>query len=116
MNHGEIKMEPAMKPALAGGWLRTWLGRFCFAWTFVLLTEGGLAQPAAPQTSATASTELNLEDLINLQVTSVSKKEEKLSDAATAITVLNNDDIRRSGATSVMEALRMVPGADVAQV
>ena len=60
--------------------------------------------------------DISLEDLVNIKVTSVSKKEENLFDAPAAISVLSNDDIRRSGATSVPEALRWVPGMVVGQV
>jgi iron complex outermembrane receptor protein len=60
--------------------------------------------------------DLSLEDLMNVTVTSVSKKEEKLADAAAAIFVLSNDDLRRSGATSLPEALRLVPGLDVGAI
>ncbi|MDX1953729.1 MAG: TonB-dependent receptor [Verrucomicrobiota bacterium] len=60
--------------------------------------------------------ELDLEKLAEVEVTSVSKKAQKLSDAAAAISVLSNEDIRRSGATSIPEALRLVPGLNVAQV
>lgn len=59
---------------------------------------------------------MDLDSLVNTKVTSASKREENLSDVATAITVLSNDDLRRSGATSVAQALTMVPGMDVAQV
>jgi iron complex outermembrane receptor protein len=58
--------------------------------------------------------DLSLEDLVNVKVTSVSKHEENLNDAAAAIFVLSNDDIRRSGATTVADALRLVPGMQVA--
>lgn len=54
-------------------------------------------------------------DLSQLTVTSVSLREQKLSDAAAAIYVIRNEDIRRSGATSIPEALRMAPGIEVAQ-
>ncbi len=53
---------------------------------------------------------------MNESITSVSKKEQKFSDAAAAITVLSNDDLRRSGATTLMEALRLVPGLNVGEV
>lgn len=58
---------------------------------------------------------LSMEQLGNIEVTSVSKHSEKASEAAAAIFVVTNDDIRRSGATSIPEALRMVPGLSVAQ-
>lgn len=59
---------------------------------------------------------LSLEDLLGIEVTSVAKKRERLSDAAAAIFVITNEDIRRSGATSIPEALRMVPGLQVARI
>ncbi len=59
--------------------------------------------------------EMSLEELLDVEVTSVSKKAEKRSDAAAAIFVITNDDIRRSGVTSIPEALRMVPGMSVAR-
>src|ERR1700688_673028 len=61
-------------------------------------------------------TAITLEDLMNLQVTSVSKRAQKLADAAAAIFVITQDDIRRSGASSIPEALRMVPGLEVARI
>jgi iron complex outermembrane receptor protein len=61
-------------------------------------------------------TELSLEELMNIEVTSVAKKEQKLSEAAAAIYVITQEDIHRSGATSIAEALRMVPGLQVAQI
>ncbi|MBC8009548.1 MAG: TonB-dependent receptor [Burkholderiales bacterium] len=60
--------------------------------------------------------DLSLEELMNETVTSVSKREQKLTDAAAAVTVLTNDDIRRSGVTSVADALRLVPGMSVGSV
>jgi len=66
--------------------------------------------------SATNLMELSLEELVNLQITSVSKKEQRLGDAPAAIFVLNDDDLRRSGATTVPDALRLVPGLQVAAI
>jgi iron complex outermembrane receptor protein len=74
---------------------------------------------AAIPTYATEETDLfdmPLESLMNIEVTSVSKKEEKLSEAASAIYVITQEDIRRGGFTNVPEALRMVPGIHVAQI
>jgi len=53
---------------------------------------------------------------MNIQVTSVSKIEQKLSQVAAAIFVISQDDIRCSGATNVPDLLRMVPGLDVPQI
>lgn len=61
-------------------------------------------------------TQFTLEELANYPVTSVSKSEEKLSTAAAAIHVITQEDIRRSGVTSIPEALRMAPGVQVGRV
>lgn len=61
-------------------------------------------------------TQLDMADLLNVQVTSVSKKAQALSDAPSAIFVISNEDIKRSGVTSIPEALRMAPGIDVARI
>ncbi len=61
-------------------------------------------------------TELSLEELSSLEVTSVSRKEEPLADAAAAIAVVTRESIRRSGATTIPEALRLVPGLHVGQI
>jgi len=61
-------------------------------------------------------TQLSLEELMNVEVTSVSKKKQKLSGSAAAIFVITQEDIRRSGVTSIPEALRMVPGLHVARL
>jgi iron complex outermembrane receptor protein len=58
----------------------------------------------------------SLEQLMNIDVTSASKREQKVSSVAAAIHVVTQEDIRRSGATSIPDLLRMVPGVDVAQV
>jgi iron complex outermembrane receptor protein len=75
-----------------------------------------LCGPAAgtTQTAATEDfTELSLQELLDLQVTSVSKHAEPLRHAAAAISVLNGDEIRRAGARTIAEALRLVPGLQV---
>ncbi len=59
---------------------------------------------------------LSMEDLMNLQVTSVSKRTQKVADAAAAVFVITQEDIRRSGATSIPEALRLAPGLEVARI
>ena len=61
-------------------------------------------------------TTLGLEELMNIEVTSVSKKLEKRSGAAAALYVITEEDIRRSGATSIPEALRLVPGVEVSRI
>lgn len=58
---------------------------------------------------------LDLDELMTIEVTSVSKRPEKLLEAASAIEVITQEDIRRSGATSIPEALRLAPNLQVAQ-
>jgi len=53
---------------------------------------------------------------MNIEVTTVSRKAQKLTDTAAAAFVVTAEDIRRSGATSLPEALRMVPGLEVAHI
>jgi iron complex outermembrane receptor protein len=60
--------------------------------------------------------ELSLDSLLDIEVTSVSKSAEKISKAASAVYVITQEDIRRSGFTSIPEALRMAPGIHVAQM
>ena len=59
--------------------------------------------------------QLNVEDLMNVEVTSVARHRQKLIDAASAIQVITQEDIRRSGATSIPEALRLADNLQVAQ-
>lgn len=61
-------------------------------------------------------TELTLEELVNTEVTTVSKKAERRVDAADAVYVLTGEDIRRSGVTTIPDALRLVPGVQVARI
>jgi len=60
--------------------------------------------------------QVSIEDLMNIKVTSVSKKEQKMSQAAAAIFVITQEDISRSGAANIPDLLRMVPGIDVSQI
>src|SRR5258708_17942329 len=53
--------------------------------------------------------DLSIEELGNIQVTSVSKHPERLADAPASIFVITGEDIRRSGATRLPQALRLAP-------
>ena len=59
--------------------------------------------------------DLSLEQLMDVVVISVSKREQLLSTTAAAVHVITAEDIRRSGATNLPQALRLAPGVDVAQ-
>lgn len=60
--------------------------------------------------------EMSLEQLMNIQVTSVSKHAENLEQAASAIQVITQEDIRNSGAKTLPEALRLASNLEVSQV
>ncbi|MGH6635534.1 MAG: TonB-dependent receptor plug domain-containing protein, partial [Gammaproteobacteria bacterium] len=75
----------------------------------------GLAAADNGEFSASALKRLSIEELMDVEVTSVSRTAESLEGAAAAVAVVTNEDIRRSGATSVPEALRLVPGIHVAR-
>jgi iron complex outermembrane recepter protein len=61
-------------------------------------------------------TTLNLDDLLNLRVTSAARHEEQLRHVPGAVYVVTADDIRKSGMTDLAEILRFVPGIDVARI
>jgi iron complex outermembrane recepter protein len=81
----------------------------------VALASGLLASGIACAAVAPLS-ELSLEELSNLEITSVSRRAERLADAPTAVFVITAEDIRRAGATSLPEALRLAPNLQVVRV
>jgi len=68
-----------------------------------------------PESSAADLADLSIEELANIQVTSVSRKPERLQDAPASVFVITPEDIRRAGARSLPEALRLAPNLHVAQ-
>lgn len=94
-------------------------------WTLVTLAvvlcprPAGAQHPdsvAQPPASPGALKQLSVEQLMNVEVTSVSRRAERLSQTASAIQVVTQEDIRRSGATTLPEALRLATNLQVAQV
>ena len=76
-----------------------------------------VATPAQAQSSSSGSlNDLSLEELANLQITSVSRRSERLGDAAASVYVITADAIRRSGASSLPQVLRLAPNLQVAQI
>jgi iron complex outermembrane receptor protein len=93
----------------------------CFGWVLFVLAapvlRGDNPQQNAPADNGPAALKsLSLEQLSQLEVTTVSKKPEKAFQTPAAIYVITGDDIRRSGATSLPEALRLAPGVEVARI
>ena len=70
----------------------------------------------SPQDSTSSLTQLSLEELGNVEITSVSKDPQRVLKTAAAVFVITQEDIQRSGATSIPEALRMAAGVEVARV
>jgi iron complex outermembrane receptor protein len=87
------------------------------AWMLRQLVFSGLILGLLISFAARADvTEFSLEQLMQMTVTSVSKKDQKLSQATAAIYVITREDIARSGLSSIPELLRQVPGLQVAQI
>ena len=81
------------------------------------LLIAGLCWTTGPLWAATLDlTEFSIEDLMQVKVVSATKQAQPWADTAAAVFVITADDIRRSGATSVMEALRLAPGVQVARI
>lgn len=76
----------------------------------------GSLLPLAGQAADDPLFDLNLTEVLNLEITSVSKKPQTVSQAAAAVFVISADDIRRSGAAAIPDLLRMVPGVQVGQI
>ena len=74
----------------------------------------GMAQE--PEDPAVDLSLLSLEELAQVEVTTVSRGPESVARAAAAVYVITSEDIRRSGATSLPEALRLAPNLDVQRV
>ena len=94
-------------------------GTGCLAWRALWRIAGCLAL-AAPTGVHAQSLEtlkhLSIEQLADVQVTSVFKRPASLSQTPAAVYVITGDDIRRSGVTSLPEALRLAPNLEVARV
>lgn len=93
------------------------LGPMVVAVCLALDAAGAAAADAASgSTSAADLSRMTLEELTNIEISSVSKHAERLIDAAASIYVITREDIRRYGATSIPEILRLAPNLQVARV
>ena len=92
------------------------LANFVVTASLVAVALACLGMVAMAQQPPDDLTTRSIEDLMNIEVTSVSKKEEKLFQSAAAIYVITQEEIRRSGLTSLPELLRLVPGLEVARI
>src|SRR5438067_4452124 len=92
------------------------LGLVCFVRPGFAQQPDSAGQRPDSSLSAEALKKLSIEQLMNQQVTSVSKRPEQLSQTASANQVITQQDIRRSGASSLPEILRLATNLQVAQV
>jgi len=99
----------------AGDWKQRTLSRGLAVLLAALLSLAPVSALAEAEAEDDLAS-LDIEDLFDLEVTSLSKKSQRLTEAAAAIYVVSGDDIRRSGMRSIPEALRMVPGLQVARL
>src|ERR1035441_8222691 len=107
------QFRPGLERGAGRGFLRKPALAQMVLWGLML---GFPATSARAQKPAGDLTEIGLEKLMDIEVTSVSRKEQKLFQAPSAIFVITAEDIRRSGSTNIPDLLRMMPGADVAQI
>jgi len=82
----------------------------------LLFVIGGEQLTPAQNQAQSDLKKLTLEELMDVNVNAVSRKEEPLGPTPAAVTVITAEDIRRSGVTSIPEALRLVPGVQVARI
>lgn len=82
----------------------------------VLSTESTAAATSSSEDQTNALKQLSLEQLGNIEVTTVSKEPETVWKTSAAIYVITHDAIMRSGVTSLPEALRLAPGVEVARI
>jgi len=94
--------------------LRSWAASCCVALGSLLTLAA--AAPGAELPDSYDVLDLPLERLVDVPVVSAARKTQSLSEVASAVFVINAEDIRRSGATSIPDLLRMVPGMQVARV
>jgi iron complex outermembrane recepter protein len=83
---------------------------------FLLGQSAGAAFADPPADAGGALKQLSVEELMNVEVTSVAKEPQKLLQAGASIQVITSEDIRRSGATTLPEALRLADNLEVAQI
>ncbi|WP_151446668.1 TonB-dependent receptor plug domain-containing protein [Lacisediminimonas profundi] len=88
--------------------------RPCGCIPLLLVMQLALIPAARAQLTADSVLKMSPEELVNLQVTSVSKKPEPLADAPSSVYVITAEDIRRSTATTLTEVLRLAPNLQVA--
>ena len=114
MKNSVVRRNRATRTAgrLAGRFGRV-VGVFCIA---LHAAAVGAADSAAKPTSAPDLSRLSIEELADIEISSVSKRAEPLAEAPASVYVITREQIRRYGATSIPEILRLAPNLQVARV
>ena len=93
--------------------------RVVFHTAMLLISWAGIRTSRASTTASDTSNpvkELTLEQLGDVEVTSVARAPEQVWKTPAAVFVITQEDIQRSGATTIPDALRLAPGVEVAQI
>jgi iron complex outermembrane receptor protein len=90
--------------------------KFTPVFALMFFAAGAYAQTDSTGAGSNNIEDLSLEDLMNVKVISASKKAESAFDAPLSIGSISRDEIKKAGSTSIMEALRLVPGVIVREV
>ncbi|CAA9890862.1 TonB-dependent receptor, plug [Candidatus Methylobacter favarea] len=101
-----VPCRPLVIPLMA---LAIWLA-------FIFVCAAAAAADSAESIAPADLSRMSLEELTNIEISSVSKRAEPLIDAAASVYVISREDIRRYGATSIPEILRLAPNLQVAKV
>lgn len=114
--HSTVRLPRAFYAArLSATFMTSFIKVLCAVLILASVPSMISAQTKSSPTSSSLK-DLSVEELMDLEVTSVSRRPEKLSDTASAIQVITSADIRKSGATTIGEALRLASNLHVAQV
>lgn len=101
------------RPGAANPFRMPLLGLFLVAWALGLPTPAAFGQTVL--SNVDRMKRMSLEELLSLEVSTISRKEERWWSAPGAIEVVTDEEIRRSGALNLPEALRLATGLDVQQ-
>lgn len=100
--------------------VRVWLAAWLFSALATVIAPPLQAQTSEVQTAQTSEPSelknMTLEQLSQIEVTTPSREPRRAFHTPAAVYVITSDNIRRSGATSIPEALRLAPGVEVARI
>ena len=112
----KFSAAPADTGSLRARWRTRWRSELAAGLCAAFGSAAAMATDPAALKSSEGLARMSIEELADIEITSVSKRAELLSDAPAAVFVITREDIRRSGATSIPEMLRLAPNLQVARV